>query len=198
MAESIPSSVSTFMVVGRLVNGVGDSSDVGQDPDIQSIPGVTVTFTPSIESPVFSVPSALPDPVTIYQMPIVATTDSSGYLIIPGETARGVELMYGFDPHLIPNGWTWDVEIDVGGNFPAQTFSITGTDGGIVDLSSVIPVPSNPGADIPEWISVIDEMTALRDELYEVMGGLKATKMTNAAYTALPVKDPNTVYYIVG
>jgi hypothetical protein len=36
MAEELPSIVSTFKVVGRLVKGVADSNDIGLQPDIST------------------------------------------------------------------------------------------------------------------------------------------------------------------
>jgi hypothetical protein len=190
MAEGLPSSVSTFTVVGRLVKGVGDTADVGQDIDLAPISGITVTFTPSLTPPIYAVPSATPNPVTIYQLPIVATTDADGFLKMGADAGLGVELVYGFDPSIVPSGWTWDVTIDVGGNFPPQTFAISGSDGGIVDLSTVIPVPTDPGEDLAEWQAVIVEMEGIRQDIYDAIddaatsgGGFETWSQTTPAAT---------------
>lgn len=163
MAETLPTNMSTFKVVGRMVKGVADSGDLGQAPDVVPIVGATVTFSPSLNPPIIKVPGAFPDPLTIFLESVVAVTDSSGYLKLAADGSRGVELPYGFDPDIQPNGWTWNVQIVVGGSFPTQKFSITGSAGGVVDLATVIPVPANPGSEMAAWIAVVAQVEAARD-----------------------------------
>jgi hypothetical protein len=163
MPETYPAQVSTFKVIGRLVRGVIDSSDVDQEPDVVPIPGAVVKFTPSLNPPVFRVPSAT-IPLTVFQETVVATTDADGYLIAAGDSAKGVVLAYGFSPSILPTGWTWNVNISVGGSFPDRTFAITGSANGIVDLANVIPVGANAGSELVSWLSVVNQVTAARDE----------------------------------
>lgn len=162
MAETYPAEVETFKVVGRLVKGIIDSGDVGQNPDVVPVAGATVTFTPSMSPPIFKVANSL-IPITVFQETIVATTDADGYLIAPLDPTRGIFLAYGFSAAINPTGWTWTVKISVGGTFPDRTFSITGGPGTTVDLAKVIPVPSVPGSTLPQWQSVVLEVEAARD-----------------------------------
>ncbi len=164
MADTYPAEVSTFKVVGRFVRGVADSNDVGQAPDLLPISNVKVTFTPSLAPPIFKVASATP-PVTIYQESIVAVSDNNGYLKLQADTELGVVLVNGFDPDIEPNGWTWDVKIEVGGNFPDRIFTIQGGNGLEIDLATVVPVPASPGEDLLPWVQAVNTVTLLRDEV---------------------------------
>jgi len=156
MAETYPSEVDTFKVIGRLVKGVADSSDPDEDPDVIPIVGATVIFTPGLTPPIFRVPTAQ-IPITVFQESIVATTDENGYLKIEEDSELGVELPWGMSPNITPTGWPWNVNISVGGNFSDRAFSIAGTSGGVVDLATVIPVPANPGSEISSWVAVVTE-----------------------------------------
>jgi len=189
MTETLPPNVSTFTVVGRLVKGVADSDDVDQDVDILPIVGANITFTPSLTPPIYKVMSATPSPITVYQESVRATTDENGYVKVEDNLSQGVELVYGFDPDILPNGWTWSVMINVGGNFPPQVFAIQGSDGGIVDLSTVMPVPPNPGEDVIYWQSVLDEIN-------EVKAGIEdGTYFVDAIETVPAVQASLDKYY---
>lgn len=157
MAEELPSVVSTFKVVGRLVKGVADSNDAGLQPEILPVPNATITFTPSLNPPEFRIPTAVP-PVTVYQETIFAKTDENGYLVGPGDSTHGVVLVYGADPDLVPSGWTWTVTISPGGNFPSKTFSILGSPDGVYDLATLEPVPANVGEEVAYWEQVRNEV----------------------------------------
>jgi len=155
MAEAYPSQVSTFKVVGRLVKGVADSSDVDSAPDLIPLINAVITFTPNLNPPVFRIPTAT-TPVTIFQESIVATTDTDGYLKIASDLNRGVVLPYGFSPDITPNGWNWGVKISVGGNFPEKIFSINGSAGAILDLATLIPVPTVVGTQLVAWQDAVN------------------------------------------
>lgn len=162
MAESLPGVISTFTVVGRLVKSVADSLDVGQAPDVVPIVGAEIVFTPDLNPPIYRITSTTP-PLTVFQEAIVATTDSDGWLKIAADSARGVVLPYGMDSDLIPSGWTWRVKVSVGGNFPDRIFSVAGFAGGVLDLATLIPVPANPGQDLTQWQSVVNQVMNARD-----------------------------------
>lgn len=163
MADTYPSEVETFKVVGRLARGVADSADPGQEPDIIPIANAEIIFTADLNPPIIRVPTAV-EPLTIFIESIVATTDSEGYLKVKNETERGVVLPYGLSESIEPTGWTWRVQIKVGGGFPARVFSIAGSPGAEINLSSLVPVPSNPGFSIEPWTSIVNQVTQLRDE----------------------------------
>lgn len=152
-----PEGIGTFLVTGRLTKGIADSADEGLEPDLVPIVGAEVTFTPNVPLPILRVPSV---PVTIYQEKINATTDEDGYLIGVDETDRGIRLLYGGDTGIEPSGWTWGVRIKVG-TFPDQVFSIAGSDGGTVDLTTAVHVPSNPGSELAAWEAAVDQVASL-------------------------------------
>lgn len=166
MAETYPSEVQTFRVVGRLAKGATDGPDLDQNPDLKPIEGATVIFTPSMTPPIFRVPTST-EPVTIFQESIIATTDEDGYLIIDGEVIRGVVLPYGGTPGIIPTGWSWSVSISVGGSFPNRSFSFMGSPDAEIDLANVIPVPANPGEEVLIWQQLVDEVRSARDTAVE-------------------------------
>lgn len=159
MSETYPPDLSTFRVVGRFVRGVADATDDDQAPDVIPIVAAKITFTPSLNPPIFRIPGAT-QPITVYQESIVATTDADGYLKVPNDPQVGVILPWGLDPDIIPTGWTWSVVIDPIGNFPKRVFSIAGTAGEVVDLATVIPVASNPGTEIALWQAAVDQVNA--------------------------------------
>lgn len=140
MAEAYPSNISTFTLMGRFVKGIADSSDAGQAPEVIPIVGATITIAPSLTPPIIQVPNATPDPVTIYQTTIVATTDANGYLVTDSDPSHGVVLIWGYDPDITPTGWDWHVKVSIGGNFPDRNFVVPGSAGGVFDLSAMTPV----------------------------------------------------------
>lgn len=164
MAETYPTQVKTFEVVGRLVKGVVDSNDPLQAPDVVPIVGAAIMFSPSLNPPIFRVPGAT-TPVTIFQESILATTDEDGFLKVIEDPELGVVLPWGGSPAIAPTGWTWNVSINVGGNFPPRTFAISGGDGVVIDLSSVIPVSPNPGGELAQWISAVNTVNAVKADV---------------------------------
>lgn len=175
MAEDLPSIVSTFKVVGRLVRGVADSNDNGLQPEIIPVAGAIVTFTPKLSPPVFRVPTAVP-PLTIYQETIIAKTNADGYLVGPNDAVPGVVLVFGGDTDLAPSGWTWTVTITPGGNFPSKTFDIYGAPDGVYDLSSLEPVPPSLGIDIAYWEQVRSEVIATVSPQVDWSGNVSLTQ----------------------
>lgn len=199
MAEKLPDTISTFKVVGRFLRSVIDSDDVGQEPDLVPVVGAEILFTPSLNPPIFkSINEA--SPITFFQESIRAVTDEAGYLHAPGEPARGIYLVYGFDPDIRPSGWTWNVTITPGGNFPPINFSITGTANGVVDLSTAVPVPPNPGGDIADWERVLGltqanldrSLVAVTDARnYSIAAASSAVDAANTVRLAVWAKRPD-------
>lgn len=181
MPETYPTDLSTFRVVGRFVRGVADATDDDQDPDVVPIAAAKITFTPSLNPPIFRIPGAA-EPITVYQESIVATTDADGYLKVANDPNPGVILPWGLDPDIVPTGWTWSVVIDPIGNFPKRVFSIAGTPGEVINLATVVPVASNPGTEIALWQAAVNEVNA---------AVLLAQAAAEAAANSAPVKSVN-------
>lgn len=159
MAEDLPSIVSTFKVVGRLMRSVADSNDAGLQPEMLPVADAVVTFNPTLSPPVFRIPGATP-PMTMYQETIFAKTDADGYLVGPNDAAQGVVLVYGGDPDITPSGWTWNVTITPGGNFPTKSLTIFGAPDAVLDLSTLEPVPPAGGQEYLQWQAAMDATAA--------------------------------------
>lgn len=154
-----PASVATFTVTGRLAYGVEDGPDAGIGPDLVPVQNAHIVFTPDLDPAIYRVPAAS---LTVFQEPVEATTNADGELCGTVDGTPDVELVYGLGPEVTPSGWTWRVQITVEG-FPVREFSIAGSAGGVVDLGGVIPVPPDPGGDIPEWAAVVAQALSARD-----------------------------------
>lgn len=181
MAETLPAQVSTFKVIGRLVKSIADSGDADAEPDVVPIPGATIIFTPAVSPPIIRIPTASP-PVTMFLESITATTDVDGYLKIAADSVRGVTLMYGSDPDIMPNGWTWGVSISVGGNFPTRSFSIAGSEGAVLDLATLIPVSSSPGVEVAAWQAAVNQVTSVKSEAVIARDSATAASVAAATY----------------
>lgn len=169
MVDTFPPEVQTFTVVGRLNRGQIDSPDAGSDPDMLPIAGVEVHFTPELTPPVFKVPAAT-TPTTIYQETVTGVTDESGDLKTPD--GQPIILAFGGSPGIVPTGWTWRVQIEAVGDFPAREFSIYGSAGGVVNLATYIPVPENPGSEVPLWVQAVEDIEGYLNEVELIRGTL--------------------------
>lgn len=158
----MPSNVDYCTVTGRFLSAVGDGADADRLPDGVPVAGLTITFTSSLNPPV--VRNAA-DAVTIVIDKVVCTTDANGYLLGPDGTP-GVMLVASDDPDLDPHGWTWKADVAGATSFPRITTTFVAPSGGAVDLATVIPVPSSPGAQISQWQAVVTQATTARDETF--------------------------------
>jgi len=154
-----PIQVSTFTVTGKLAFGVADSDDPGLAPDLVPVHNARILFTPDLDPAIYRVPAAS---LTVFQEPVEATTNIDGAICGLVDGTPDVILPYGLDPDIEPSGWTWRVQITVEG-FPVRDFHITGSAGGVVDLGGVVPVPPDPGGDIPAWEAVVAQAVSARD-----------------------------------
>ena len=78
----------------------------------------------------------------------------------------------------------------------AQSALRTGTAGQYIDNSFKWRSPKSTAAQILSGTGNTDLVNAA--SIYDIMGGMKLVKTTQAAYDALGTKDANTVYIIVG
>lgn len=154
---ALPTNISFGTVIGRFMRAVIDSTDPDRDPDGIPLSGLVIRFTPSQQ--VFKNLTDSFGPVTIVADPIVATTGENGEVIGP-DGLPGIRLVATDDPDLIPTGWTWGVSIS-GGNLPgAISFSMALPSNSTVDLTTVVPIPSNPGEELAAWLAAVQATEA--------------------------------------
>jgi len=165
-----PKEVQLFRLIGRLGRGMGDTIDLGGDADLAPLKGARIICTPDLKAgdggPVFKSLSSSP-PVTVFQESVLGTTNADGDLVAAlldddGKTFApvdpsqvGISLPFGGSPTIKPTGWTWTITISVGGNFPDRVFSVYGSAGGTVDVTTLVPVPADPGASVADWQAVV-------------------------------------------
>lgn len=152
----LPQGILYGTVVGQFVQAVADTpDDVNRDPDSLPMKG-RVTFTPEVPRVILD-GQALPNPVTMFPKPIAASLDAQGYLVgLDG--VRGIKLVASNSPGK-PTSFTYTVRMEFEG-IPLLTFSIFLNANTTVDLTTVIPVPSNPGEAITQWQALLAEVTA--------------------------------------
>lgn len=147
----LPTNISTGRVTGQFFAGVVDGADDDQDPDGRPAAGF-VTFTASV--PYLPDPTASPNPATILMTSVVAVLDSEGYICTPVEgtlepSYRGVRLIATDDTDLSVSGWTWNVTYTFTAasgqklTIPTHSFALPAE--GVVDLTTVVRVPSSTG-----------------------------------------------------
>jgi len=147
----LPTNIATGRVTGQFLAGVVDGVDDDQDPDAVPAAGF-VTFTASV--PYLPDPTAAPNPATILTTSVVAVLDNEGYLCTPAQgtlepSYRGVRLIATDDPDLSVEGWTWNATYSfstvAGQKLAIPTHSFAVPSGGVVDLTTVVKVPSSAG-----------------------------------------------------
>ena len=144
----------------RALSSVVDSDDPDREPDAVPLAHLSVKFTPGRTRLVTTSP-----PETVFLHPIEWKTNEDGYLVSP-DGQRGLYLVASdIDPE---NVWTWTVQISSTRTSPHQitavSYSFVAPSGGIIDLSTVIPVPAVPARDLPAWQEAASTTTAARDE----------------------------------
>lgn len=143
------------MVTGRLVATIADSAgDMDRDPDIQPLTG-GVTFTPAASA--LLLPGAWPDPATALPMPITAILDDEGYLSHNG--VRGVRLVASVNNATNPSDFTYKVSFSLKmGTLSVQypAFDIMVPADGVVDLTTVAPVPRATGTPMIQGVGIAD------------------------------------------
>jgi hypothetical protein len=156
---TLPSNVQTRMVTWAAMDAVIDSADPDRDPDGVPIEGVKVNFAASIQQA--KNVSATP-PVTIFFSQIQALTDATGQLVSP-DGQVGVFLICTDDTDLQPVNWTWTATISVP-NFKTYTVTFALPQGsGSVDLTTLFPVPPDPGQSLDDWLQAVAETQANAD-----------------------------------
>jgi len=156
---TLPGNVGYGTVTWHALAATGDSADPDSAPDGVPLVGLAVTFRASVQ--VCKNPTADP-PVTILLQTVQATTDASGQLVDAVTGAPGVVLVATDDEDLQPHGWTWTATIQSAQVSPITcTFALPA--GGTVDLTTVVPVASNPGESLSAWLAAVAQAEAARD-----------------------------------
>lgn len=154
--SALPKELSTGMVHGRFIVAVVDGDDADQDPDVIPARG-RVSFKASIGY--VPVPVTAEGPVTVMKGPITGVIDNDGYLSTPHPVTgkpmyRGVKLLATDDPDMAVTDWTWTVDYRFDSvnavtlQIPAHSFALPG--GAVVDLTTMVKVPSSPGYGLPQ------------------------------------------------
>lgn len=138
-------------VVHRVL-GVGADTDADADlrPDLSVLEGLKVTFTPRT-----SVIKWLGagGPVTHPPKAVTGVYDSQGYLrLTQDSTQEGVWLLASSHEDMVPSGWTYTAKWSLNA-IPAVPFHLA--PGAVIDLTTVIPVPSNPGSQLTDWLAAV-------------------------------------------
>lgn len=156
-----PDNAGTGLVIGQFGLGVVDSADPDMEPEVIPLAG-TVTFTPNV--PYLPNPTAAPNPITIVTSAITAVLDHEGYVCTPGPDGvtpfyRGIRLFATNDPDLSVENWTWSVAYafqpvkGVIPKIPAHSMALLEDE--IIDLATVVPVPSSPGIGTPQALALL-------------------------------------------
>lgn len=154
--SALPAELSTGMVHGRFIVALVDGDDADQEPEVIPATG-RVSFKASVGY--VPVPVTAEGPVTVMKGPIVGVLDDEGYLSTPHPTTgepmyRGVKLLATDDPDMAVKDWTWTADYRFDSvnattlTIPAHSFALPG--GAVVDLTTMVKVPSSPGYGLPQ------------------------------------------------
>lgn len=154
---SLPSNVSTGKVSGQFVIAVGDGPDP-ENPTVTYPVQGKVEFQASVDY--WPDPNATA-PVTILSEIIEGVLDGTGRLCTPDPgdkvtpTVPWVKLIATNDPDLMVLNWTWKVTykfLPRNGRPVAQipAHSLAMPANAVIDLASVVKVPSSPGVGIDQ------------------------------------------------
>ncbi|UTT41486.1 hypothetical protein NMP99_03135 [Glutamicibacter mishrai] len=152
----LPAELSTGMVHGRFIVAVIDGDDADQEPEVIPATG-RIVFKSSVGY--IPVPATTEGPVTVMKGPITGVLDEEGYLSTPHPTTgepmyRGVKLLATDDPDMAVTDWTWSADYrfeSVNGvtlQIPAHSFALPSDT--VVDLTTMVKVPSSPGYGLPQ------------------------------------------------
>lgn len=165
--SALPAELSTGMVHGRFIVALVDGDDADQEPEVIPATG-RVSFKASVGY--VPVPVTAEGPVTVMKGPIVGVLDDEGYLSTPHPTTgepmyRGVKLLATDDPDMAVKDWTWTADYRFDSvnattmQIPAHSFALPG--GAVVDLTTMVKVPSSPGYGLPQAEAAVQRAEAV-------------------------------------
>lgn len=157
---ALPTNIGSGIVKGLFLRGIGDTPDPDRVMDGVPIVGMRVYFEAQIRNEAGELTPYVRDvtsnpPATIFLDTVEAVTNGDG-LLVPKEdpTQTGVPLIASNDIDLQPNGWTWRVTVEPPDRDPVF-FDFMISDGDILDLGTIIPVPPDPGAELEDWAAAV-------------------------------------------
>ncbi|MCW5952847.1 MAG: hypothetical protein KIT69_11375 [Propionibacteriaceae bacterium] len=148
---NIPAGVATTLVKGTFLKAVLDTADAGREPDAIPLAGAKVRLTPSVDHVRYSGATA----VILALAEIPLTLDAAGVLRDQAGQ-EGVTLVASDQAAGDPALWTWTARVIHPAVAPFVHQFVAPT-GGVVDLSSVRAVPSQPVAELAGWQYAITE-----------------------------------------
>lgn len=161
----LPNAIEYGTVTGRFMEAVVDSQDADLFPDGIPARG-SVVFTPAV--PRVTIGETAGDPMTVILKPIQANLDAEGYISSPtGE--RYISLVSGESPRIVPNDFTYRVDIKIAGA-KFESFNLSVPIGGVIDLTAEAPVVRSPGV-----VEVVNEKLYVdaMNEVNRVVSSLK-------------------------
>lgn len=147
---------SSRLVTGKFVTYTVDGPDADTLPDEVPVVGLVVQLTPSVDKV-----SELAVPQTAFLRSYTGVTNSAGVLVSPDGTT-GVRV-----PVTSPENFTYNVLIVPPDGSYAMPYSFSvliPADSGNFDLTAAIPVSPTPEQDFTQWLAVVAQVTALRDQ----------------------------------
>lgn len=175
MATPLPAGVQTTLITGRFMQVVVDNHDPDTKPEGVPLANLKISIIPSVEGRIIRNTAA---GVSMVIEGFVATTDSDGHLGIrpPGAPAfqRGMEIPSSDSSGITPKGWTYKVTVDetTGQRRRLAQFDIVAQADVPIDLTTVIPVPANPGVDLAEWERIVGDIERIYSDTVQVANGI--------------------------
>jgi Phage tail repeat like len=185
----LPSNMATGTFVGQWL--VMDVDGTGPAPGAAApaCAGV-VTFSPRV--PYLPDATAVPNPVTVVGADLVGILDAEGFLCTPDPDSpdlpgvRGLSLVSSDDPAGQVEDWTWHVTYqftNTSRQIPAHDAYLP--TGAVIDLTTVMKVPSSPGLGTEQAESLVAAAVALVSQALAIVAG--ATQDPNPL--TIPVRD---------
>lgn len=176
------------IITGRFAERSTDTNDVDRRPQYKPWVGLKLVFVPEVARPQLFRDLTAGDEETFTMSAFVATTDDAGYVVSLLDTAtRGMPLPSSVSPKIDPSGWTWRVRVfsddsttlPNGVAFPEVEFSfLLGVDEE-KDLTTLVPVPPNPGAELVDWEAAVARAEAASAAAEEAAAAAAAFGTTN-------------------
>src|SRR5690606_37818846 len=125
--------------------------------------------------------------------------DAEGFVVGPDGLKR-INLLATDDEDLNPTGWTWGVAIS-GTGFRALSFNFALPSDATVDLSTVVPVPGDPGQAMQDWLAAVEATQSAvlaaedaRDEADAAKEAAESVPVTNDGIMKAVAADPESEF----
>ena len=182
-APVLPSARVVHEVLGVSADGEDDSNT---NPDVTYLSGLKVTFTPSVQKLVYTGPEGAK---TLIPASVTCVYDkNTGRLkLTETSTKDGIDLWATIADYTAPTGWTWTAKWSLA-SLPSVPFVLHPNE--TVDLSTIIPVPANPGSQLADWLAAVEAAQAAQTAaeaaaLEAEAAALEATKAVDGVGTGI-------------